>query len=381
MKKTKKTIAFFNGFYIPHLGGVERYTSKLSEQLQKEYNIIVVTTNDSDSKSIEEVDGIEVFRLPTYNLCKNRYPFLKKNKEYKNIIKQIKARKIDAIICNTRYYQTSILGAKISKNKKCPLFFIDHSSNHVTVGNKIIDKFGAIYEHYLTNKIKKYNAKFYGVSKRCNEWIKHFNIEASGVFYNSIDDTVYEKYHQEKNTQKNKIVISYIGRIIPEKGIINLLEAYKKVSKSRKNIELHIAGDGPILDELKRKYKMKSITFLGKLGYDDVMKLCDKSDIFVHPSMYPEGLPTSILEAGIMKTAVIATDRGGTKEVINDDKIGIIVEENTEDLVSKLEYLLENPKLIEAYKKNIHNRIVKNFTWKETAKNVIKELQKNEKRN
>ena len=51
MKKNKKTIAFFNGFYIPHLGGVERYTNKLSERLKENYNIIVITTNDSNTKN------------------------------------------------------------------------------------------------------------------------------------------------------------------------------------------------------------------------------------------------------------------------------------------------------------------------------------------
>lgn len=376
MKKNKKTIAFFNGFYIPHLGGVERYTSKLSEQLKEKYNIIVITTNDSNTKNIEIVDDIKVYRLPVYNICKNRYPFLKKNKEYKALYNKIIEEKIDYIICNTRYYQTSILGAKIAKIKKAKLIFLDHSSNHVTVGNKVLDKCGAIYEDYLTNKIKKYNPKFYGVSKKCNEWLKYFNIEASGVFYNSIDGDVFKKYYKE--TKNKNIIISYIGRIIPEKGIINLLEAFKKVNENHKNIELIIAGDGPLLNEVKEKYKMDNITFKGKIGYEDVMKLCVKTDIFVHPSMYPEGLPTSILEAGIMKTAIIATDRGGTCEVINDKKYGLIVEENVEDLTEKMDYLLNNPKEIEKLKENIHDRIINNFTWKQTAKTVEKELEKYE---
>ncbi len=374
MKKNKKTIAFFNGFYIPHLGGVERYTSKLSEQLKENYNIIVVTTNDSNTKNIEVVDDVKVYRLPVYNLCKNRYPFLKKNKEYKELLNKILKEKIDFIICNTRYYQTSILGAKVAKEKNTKLFFLDHSSNHVTVGNKLLDRCGAIYEDYLTNKIKKYNPKFYGVSKKCNEWLKYFNIEASGVFYNSIDDSVYKKFYKEKKNKKTKI--SYIGRIIPEKGVINLLDAFEEINKKYKNIELVIAGDGPILKDLKEKYKNKNITFLGKIGYEDVMKLCVETDIFVHPSMYPEGLPTSILEAGIMKTAIIATDRGGTCEVINDKKYGLIVEENKEDLVDKLSYLLDNPDKIKELKENIHERIIKNFTWKQTAKAVEKELEK-----
>ena len=115
MKKSKKTIAFFNGFYIPHLGGVERYTSKVVEILKKDYNIIIVTTNDNNYPNKEELDGIKVYRLPVYSLCKNRYPFLHKNKEYRSLLEDIRKEKIDYVICNTRYYQTSILGAVISK--------------------------------------------------------------------------------------------------------------------------------------------------------------------------------------------------------------------------------------------------------------------------
>lgn len=377
MKKNNETIAFFNGFYIPHLGGVERYTSKIVEELKKHYNIIIITTNDNNYNDIEVVDNVKIYRLPTYKLFKNRYPILKKNNKYKNILKSLNKENIDYVICNTRFYQTSLLGAKMAKNKKCRLYFIEHASNHVSIGNRILDKMGAVYEHYLTNKIKKYNPKFYGVSKRCNEWLKHFNIKASGVFYNSIDDEAYNEYYHDTNNKK--IIISYIGRIIPEKGIINLLEAYKEVSKKFKNLELVVAGDGPILESLKKEYKLKSIRFLGKIDYDEVMKLCVNTDIFVHPSMYPEGLPTSILEAGIMECAIIATDRGGTKEVIINDDYGLIVSENKDDLVNKLTYLLNNPDIVKSMKKNIHNRIMKEFTWKQTAKNVIKELKENER--
>lgn len=374
MKKNKKTIAFFNGFYIPHLGGVERYTSKVVEILKKKYNIIIVTTNDNNYKSKEIIDDIKVYRLPVYSLCKNRYPFLHKNSKYKELLDDLNKEKIDYIICNTRYYQTSILGSKVSKDKKCPLYVIDHSSNHISVGNKILDFFGSIYEHHLTKKIKRYNPKFYGVSKRCNKWLKHFDIKASGVFYNAIDDKVYNEFYHEVNNG-DTIVLSYIGRIIKEKGVLNLLEAFSELRKKYSNIELHIAGDGPLLEKIKNEYTDSHIHFLGKLNYEEVMNLCVKTDIFVHPSMYPEGLPTSILEAGVMKCAVVATDRGGTKEVINNSNVGLIVKENVEDLVKKLDFLLSNYDEMNKLKENIHNRIIHNFTWKQTAKAIEKELE------
>ena len=374
MKKNKKTIAFFNGFYIPHLGGVERYTSKVVEILKKKYNIIIVTTNDNNYKSKEIIDDIKVYRLPVYSLCKNRYPFLHKNSEYKELLADLNKEKLDYIICNTRYYQTSILGSKVSKDKKCPLYVIDHSSNHISVGNKILDFFGSIYEHHLTKKIKRYNPKFYGVSKRCNKWLKHFDIKASGVFYNAIDDKVYNEFYHEVNNG-DTIVLSYIGRIIKEKGVLNLLEAFSELRKKYSNIELHIAGDGSLLEKIKNEYTDSHIHFLGKLNYEEVMKLCVKTDIFVHPSMYPEGLPTSILEAGVMKCAVVATDRGGTKEVINNSNVGLIVKENVEDLVKKLDFLLSNYDEMNKLKENIHNRIIHNFTWNQTAKAIEKELE------
>ena len=374
MKKNKKTIAFFNGFYIPHLGGVERYTSKVVEILKKKYNIIIVTTNDNNYKSKEIIDDIKVYRLPVYSLCKNRYPFLHKNSKYKELLDDLNKEKIDYIICNTRYYQTSILGSKVSKDKKCPLYVIDHSSNHISVGNKILDFFGSIYEHHLTKKIKRYNPKFYGVSKRCNKLLKHFDIKASGVFYNAIDDKVYNEFYHEVNNG-DTIVLSYIGRIIKEKGVLNLLEAFSELRKKYSNIVLHIAGDGPLLEKIKNEYTDSHIHFLGKLNYEEVMNLCVKTDIFVHPSMYPEGLPTSILEAGVMKCAVVATDRGGTKEVINNSNVGLIVKENVEDLVKKLDFLLSNYDEMNKLKENIHNRIIHNFTWKQTAKAIEKELE------
>ena len=161
-----------------------------------------------------------------------------------------------------------------------------------------------------------------------------------------------------------------------------LLDSFIKISKEFQNVKLIIAGDGPILEEIKEKYKNDRIVFAGKLNYEQVMSLYNDTDIFVHPSMYPEGLPTAILEAGLMKCAVIATDRGGTIEVINNDTLGIIMEENEDSLLKAIANLLSNQKLILEFANNLHNRIYSNFTWEVTSKKVLKELEKinNDKR-
>lgn len=377
MMKKNKTIAIFSGYYLPFLGGIERYTNKLTAELKKlGYNIVIITSNYNNLSSEEKIDGIKIYRLPIYNIFSSRYPIPKNNKEYKKIMKKIDKENIDFVICNTRFQLTTLTGLKFAKRNKLKYLIIEHGSGHFTINNKILDYFGEIYEHALTIKVKKYKPYFYGVSKRCNIWLKHFKINAKGVFYNSVDEKSYEIFKNKHYIKKNnKMIISYAGRLIKEKGINELIEAFTILEKKYKNIELIIAGDGPLLNELKEKQISKNIKLVGKLNYEEVMSLYNDTDIFVYPSMYSEGLPTSILEAGIMKCAIIATDRGGTKEVINNEKYGLIAKENTESIKQNIEILIKDQEKLKEMKNNIQKRILEEFTWNVTAKNVANEME------
>jgi glycosyltransferase involved in cell wall biosynthesis len=374
-----KTIAIFSGYYIPFLGGIERYTQKLSNELVNlGYKVIIVTSNYDTLKDIEEQNNIKIFRIPVFSMFKNRYPIPKINKKCKSILKIVEQEKIDYIICNTRFQLTTFVGCKIAKKLKIIPVIIEHGSSHFTVNNCVFDFFGRIYEHILTFILKNKTDKFYGVSKRCNDWLLHFNIQASGIFYNSVDANTYKLFNNKKYiVESGKIIISYVGRVIREKGIYQLLNCFCKLQSEYNNIVLYIAGDGPILKDLKSKYNKSGIYFLGKLDYDEVISLLNSTDIFIYPSMYSEGLPTSILEAGIMKCAIIATDRGGTKEVISSKKYGLICEENEDSIYENVKILLNDKNLIDELKTNIYDRIQQKFTWQITAKKIVKELEKN----
>lgn len=369
-----KVIAIFTGYFSPHLGGVEKYVEKLSYHLSaKKYKVIIITSNHDNLLYIEERKNLKIYRLPVLNLFRNRYPIPKINCNYIKIIKEIKNQKIDYLLLNTRFHLISLIGAKIGKKLKKPILLIEHGSNHFTVNNKILDFCGHLYEHILTNVLKKYVDKYYGVSLGCNEWLKHFKIEADGVFYNSIEKEDYEKYKKKFfiKKKKNEIIITFAGRLIKEKGIFILLDAFNSLSRKYPQLKLIIAGEGPLFSKLKSTNK---IWFTGKLTHEKIMTLFNSSDIFVHPSMFPEGLPTSILEAGLMKCAIIATDRGGTIEVINNNDLGLIIKENSVDLEEKIEHLVQNPKLLIMLKENISRHIINNFTWDKVTNKIIEEM-------
>ena len=162
-----KTIVIFQGFFIPHIGGVERYTYNLSKKLyEKGYNIIIVTTNhNNELKFKEELEYATIFRFNNYKRLSTRYPIVKKDKIYKYIIKELKNIKIDYIILNTRFWITTLIGAKFAKKHDIPCCVIEHGTSHFTVYNKLLDFFGRQYEHLLTRKIKSLVNDFYGVSR------------------------------------------------------------------------------------------------------------------------------------------------------------------------------------------------------------------------
>lgn len=162
-----KTIAFFSGYFLPHAGGIEKYEYNLAKQLSKRnIKVVIVTSKDENGlQSIEKTEYATIYRLPIYSLFSKRYPIIKKNREYRNILRQLEKENIDFCILNTRFQLTTLIGAKFARKNKIPMCVIEHGSSHFTVYNKVLDFFGHIYEHLLTKRVKRYVSDFYGVSR------------------------------------------------------------------------------------------------------------------------------------------------------------------------------------------------------------------------
>ena len=366
-----KTVVFFCGYFLPHLGGIERYIDNVSRQFVKYgIKVIIVSSNFNQSTNYEVLNDITYIRIPVYNLFKNRYPIPRKNREYRYLMKKLDNFNISAIIVNTRFHLTSHIGAKYGKKKNIPVYLIEHGSNYVTLDNRFIDFFANRYEDFLTYKIKKYVKNFYGVSNVSSDWIKKFHIKANGTWYNSIN--IDQKIPIRK--KHNCINFMYAGRLIKQKGVENILEAFNKLLKHNKNIHLFIAGDGPELNHYKNKYSDKSIKFLGKLNYKELSNYYSQTDVFLYPPLWPEGLPTSILEAGLMGCCVIGTSQGGIKEVIINKKNGLIVGNDMESLYECMKKLCNNKNLIKKYSDELKKSIKEKFSWSINAKKIARDI-------
>jgi glycosyltransferase involved in cell wall biosynthesis len=150
--------------------------------------------------------------------------------------------------------------------------------------------------------------------------------------------------------EHNAFVIGYIGRLVEEKGVLELLHAFKALSRRHENVVLLMIGP---CDSAKRDAVSPAIAeelgigdrcrFLGQR--DDTEYLYSIMDLFVLPS-HREGLPLVLMEAQAMGVPVITTDARGCSEAVLDGETGIMVPvRDTDELAKAIEYLVIDPGL------------------------------------
>ena len=368
----KKVIGIVSTHYLPHLGGVERYVYNLARELKKrKWQVIIITSQMQGMLSHEINEGIEIYRFPCYEFMGGRMPVIKYDKQFRHQTVLLRQIKFDLFLVNTRLYTLSAWGIKYCRKEKIPVTLIEHSTEHIVFDNHVISKLGQVYEHMLTWYIKRGCSSFMGVSEQCNVWLKHYGIKADGIMYNAVNEEEYQEvktvFRERLKISDNVMIITYVGRLIPQKGVRKLIQACKSLEKKGALFYLLIAGDGDLASEIEKSAD-RQIVFLGSLKHSEVISLLVESDIYCMPTDYPEGFPTAILEAAMCGCCILATAAGGTKELVTDDRYGWILEENSEaEIEEKLGKLLEDQNIVRELGNRVRERVKKEFTWRNTV--------------
>ena len=138
--------------------------------------------------------------------------------------------------------------------------------------------------------------------------------------YNGIDLRKFEKNQDSINLNKDVLSFISVGRFNDQKDYPNLISAFAKLKKKvNVEIKLTIVGDGELRSEIEALIKNlqleKYVILLGKRS--DIPELLSQADIFVLASKH-EGLPTVVIEAMACECYVVATDCGGSAEILGD---------------------------------------------------------------
>jgi glycosyltransferase involved in cell wall biosynthesis len=141
------------------------------------------------------------------------------------------------------------------------------------------------------------------------------------------------------------VVIGAVGRLEPQKRFDLLLDAFTRIHEERPHTHLVIAGDGSLKEALTAQRDALGLrdhcTLTGHV--DDVIGLHHAFDLFVQSSDY-EGTPNAVLEAMAMETPIVATEAGGTAELVFDMQHGrVIPMGQVEPLVDAIRHALSDP--------------------------------------
>lgn len=190
------------------------------------------------------------------------------------------------------------------------------------------------------------------------------------VIYNGVDTEIF---HPSGKINKGFTIIS-TSRLIKRKGVDLLVEAFIKFAKDKNDVKLLLAGDGSLrnnLEEIVSENGMNNeISFLGALPRKEMPDLYRKGNVFVLPSLN-EGMSNSLLEAMASGLAVVATDTGGTKELINK-RNGIVIQKGRQKVICEaFEKLYADSDSLLKKQEVSRNKAMK-MNWQEMAENYLK---------
>ena len=159
----------------------------------------------------------------------------------------------------------------------------------------------------------------------------------------------------------------FVGRIVGDKGINELVEAFVKLHDKHKNTRLVLVGKyehelDPVSDKTRKLIDTNDgIVACGPKYGDDLLQMYVDADCFVMPS-YREGFPNTALEAGAMGLPSIVTDINGSREIIVNEKNGLIVpSKNADALYNAMERMLTDDKARGIMKSNARPMIASRF--------------------
>lgn len=142
---------------------------------------------------------------------------------------------------------------------------------------------------------------------------------------NPFDFSMTSKINTSKNIDFEQKIFLYYGQLVEHKGVGQLIKAFSIFAKDKENVELQLVGRmpdeyKPILDELINHYGNGKIKYIGTLKYEDMIKKLLTVHTVVIPSLWMENYPNTALEAAVLQCLVLASDRGGMREIVQDDR-------------------------------------------------------------
>lgn len=354
---------------------LETWLKGQAKYLSNYYDVEIITSYSHNTRGIEAYENVPIRHIE-FNRKINLL------KDFKVLIKLlIYFHKIKPDIIYTLTPKAGLLGMIASWLYRVPLRV------HNVVGLPLMEAKGkrkvilAVTErityfcatHVYANS---FNLKNY-IQKHLT--CKDVNVIAQGSvngvdvdwFCDTVDFETKQNLKKQLDVKNGDFVITFVGRIVKDKGINELISAFNTLSQSYKHLKLLLIGDleeelDPISEKSKEIiHQHEQIVHVG--FQQDIRMFLSITDLFVLPS-YREGLPNVLIEAGSYGIPLLATNINGCNEVIIHEKNGLLIDpKNETDLQNGIEKFLMDQDFFQGIKQcereSIISRYEQNYFW------------------
>lgn len=268
-------------------------------------------------------------------------------------------------------------------------------------------------DHLRTEKFRGFGCKYIKFGEKCavkfadeiivlSEGVQKYFVDTYGrktVFIpNGVNQPEIRKANEISkrwNLQKDSYIL-FLGRLVPEKGLRYLVEAYGKLNTDKK---LVIAGGSSDTDEFVTELRnscksfKNRVIFTGFIQGEVLYELYSNAYVYVLPSDL-EGMPLSLLEAMSYGNCCVVSNIDECVSVVEDTAIGdnvfdgsasesvyraiIFKKGNVRDLQEKLQILCDDEGLVQEYRDGVTDFICKKYSWDEVITKVLKLYRKDE---
>lgn len=371
-------------------GGAQKYVIDLAKHFAKnnEVHIAYGEPKQVDKRFLEQCQALNIKTIPITYL----YRKIDISRDYlavTDILKIFNQGAYNLVHLNSS--KAGLLGALAAKM---------YSANPLNLKMHLVyTAHGFVFNEPLS----KFRKNIYKFSERISTGIQHLVIAVSDAdrqsaidnkitypekiftVHNGIDATQYNFYEADKAKNKlklpnNKKYFGTIASFYKTKGYEFLVEAIKMLKQEESTLlESHqwvFIGDGPELDNIKQQVKENQLdnNVIFKQS-DEGWKYLKAFDAFILPSV-KEGLPYTILEAGLAGIPIIASKVGGVAEVIVNEKTGLLTTPaNPLSLLKAMQQITDNnlvQNLVDNNYKNIQNNFSLNKNLQETERLYLK---------
>ncbi len=233
--------------------------------------------------------------------------------------------------------------------------------------------FGSRFIHFGEKQAVKYADEIIVLSRGTQNYFKSVYGRNTVLISNGVNkpNITQAELITEKWGLKRDDYILFLGRIVPEKGIKYLVEAYQKLHTDKK---LVIAGGASDTDDFVKELKENcgdNVIFTGFVTGKILDELYSNCYIYCLPSDL-EGMPISLLEAMSYGDCCVVSDIDECASVVENNAV-IIKKGNVEDLRDKLQNLCDSPEIVEQYKSKASDYILKKYRWDDVVEQTLME--------